>query len=93
MTLSVRARILAVWLLLVAATLVSWETREASDPRLATSAVLVIALMKARLIGLEYMELRRAPLPLRIGFEVWVLVVCAALLALYWRSPAAPQAN
>jgi hypothetical protein len=89
MSLSVRTRILAVWLLLVAATLLSWETRGASDRRLATSAALLIALMKARLIGLEFMELRRAPLALRLAFELWVLVVCAGLLGLYWLSPAA----
>jgi hypothetical protein len=45
--------------------------------------------MKARLIGLEFMELRRAPLALRLAFELWVLVVCAGLLGLYWLSPAA----
>jgi hypothetical protein len=88
MTLSVRARILAVWLLLVAATLVSWETRGASDRWLAGSSVLLIALLKARIIGLEFMELRRAPLLLRLGFELWAVVVCAVLLVLYWRSPA-----
>jgi hypothetical protein len=81
-------RITAVWLILVVATLVSWESaRAGSDQGLATSAVLAIAFVKVRFIGLEFMELRTAPLPLRLAFELWLLVVCSVLLALYWRSP------
>ena len=86
---SARVRIPAVWLLLVGATLVSWESaRGGGEPRWASSAVLLISLLKARLIGLEFMELRTAPLPLRLAFEFWVLAVCAALLGLYWLSAA-----
>ena len=91
MRLSARARVTAVWLFLVVATLLSWESaRRAGDPRLAASAVLVIAFVKVRFIGLEFMELRTAPLPLRLAFELWLLVVCSAQLVLYWRSPAVP---
>ena len=83
-----RTRITTAWLLLVLATLVSWESAREDVPlRLATSAVLAIAFVKVRCIGLEFMELRTAPLPLRVIFEAWVVVVCAALLALYWLSP------
>lgn len=88
MLLSARVRITAVWLLLVIATLVSWESAQAGgDHRLTTSAVLVIAFVKVRFIGLDFMELRSAPRPLRTVFELWLLVVCAALLVLYWMSP------
>ena len=90
MTPAGRPRITAAWLLLGLATLVSWESaRSDAGLRLATSAVLAIAFVKARCIGLEFMELRTAPLPLRLIFEAWVAVVCAALLALYWLSPGA----
>ena len=90
MTPAGRTRITATWLLLVLATLISWESaRGDGSPRLATSAVLAIAFVKARCIGLEFMELRTAPLPLRLIFEAWVAIVCAGLLALYWLSPAA----
>ena len=37
------------------------------------------------------MELRAAPWVLRSIFEAWTVIACAALLALYWLSPAAPQ--
>jgi hypothetical protein len=85
--LSARARITATWGLLMAATLVSWfSARDAGNLRVATAIVLVISFAKMRYIGLEFMELRRAPLPLRIAFEVWGPVVCAVLLALYWLS-------
>ena len=83
-------RITAVWLLLVLATLISWESAHLGDDhRLSTSIVLVIAFIKARFVGLEFMELRAAPLPLRLIFELWVLLACAALLILYWLSPMA----
>jgi hypothetical protein len=89
MPLSAQARITGVWVLLVVATLFSWEWAQgAGDRRLTASAVLVIAFVKVRLIGLEFMELRTAPLPLRIAFELWLLGACSTLLALYWRSPA-----
>ena len=89
MTLSARTRITAVWMFLVVATLVSWESAQvARDRRLAISTVLVIAFVKVRFIGMEFMDLRTAPLPLRLAFELWLVVVCSALLALYWLSPA-----
>ena len=85
-----RTRIAVVWLALLAATLVSFESaRGGSHLRLASSAVLVLAFAKVRYIGLEFMELRTAPLPLRLIFEAWLAVVCGALLALYWLSPPA----
>ena len=81
-------RITSVWLLLVAATLFSWQSSAAGqDPRLASSAVLIIAFIKARFVGLEFMELRHAPVPLRLLFEGWIVAICATLLILYWLSP------
>jgi caa(3)-type oxidase subunit IV len=86
------ARVAVTWLVLLAATLLSWESAHSSgDYRLASAVVLLIAFLKARLIGLEFMELRAAPRMLRAIFEAWTLVACAALLALYLLSPAAPQ--
>lgn len=86
------ARVAVVWFVLLAATLLSWESaRSAGDYRLASVVVLLIAFLKARLIGLEFMELRTAPRMLRSIFEAWTVVACAALLALYLLSPAAPR--
>jgi cytochrome c oxidase subunit 4 len=86
------ARVAVVWLVLIAATLLSWESaHSAREYRLASAVVLLIAFLKARLIGLEFMELRAAPRALRLVFEAWVIVACGTLLALYSLSPAAPQ--
>ena len=52
-------------------------------------SVLVIAFIKVRFVGLEFMELRQAPLPLRLIFELWLILACATLLILYWLSPLA----
>jgi hypothetical protein len=81
-----RNRVTVVWLGLVAATGLSWESAhlDAADVRLLTSAVLVVAFVKVRYIGLEFMDLRHAPVALRFIFEAWVTVVCAALLVVYW---------
>ena len=81
-----KSRSAAVWLLLVVVTLCSWESAVmAGGQRIAATWVLLLAFFKVRLIGLEFMELRSAPLPLRIAFEVWVVGVCAVLLGLYWQ--------
>jgi caa(3)-type oxidase subunit IV len=86
------ARVVVVWLVLLTATLLSWESAHTSgEYRLASAAVLLIAFLKARLIGLEFMELRSAPRVLRFIFEAWVIVACATLLALYSFSPALPR--
>ncbi len=83
-----RRRVAVVWLVLVAATFCSWEwVRTSGDYRFASTAVLLIAFVKVRLIGLEFMELRAAPLALRLIFEIWTVVACTGLIFLYWWSP------
>jgi Prokaryotic Cytochrome C oxidase subunit IV len=71
------AALTAVWALLVAATLTTWSVGGVSV------AVLVIAFVKVRLVGLYFMELRSAPIPLRLLFEGWVVVTCSVLIGLY----------
>jgi len=84
-----RLRVTVVWMLLILATLLSWDSaRHSATHRLLASAVLVIAFVKARLIGVEFMELRVAPIALRAAFELWAIGACAVLLALYWLHPA-----
>lgn len=77
----------SIWMLLVALTLmsyISWAESSVVDARLAGTAVLLLAFLKARLIGLHYMELRDGVLPLRILFEAWVVVVCSTLVVMFW---------
>jgi hypothetical protein len=53
------------------------------DLREASIVILVIAFIKIRYVMLDFMEIRGAPLPMRIGAEIWVGSVCATLVYLY----------
>ncbi|MET0546136.1 MAG: cytochrome C oxidase subunit IV family protein [Caulobacterales bacterium] len=83
-----KLRITWIWALLVAATCFSWESVQGfqlfSDVRWATALVMVVAFIKVRFIMMEFMEIRQAPLPLRIFADVWVAAVCTAILVMYW---------
>jgi hypothetical protein len=81
-----RARFTAVWFVLVAATLlsVSFGNEHLLDSSEGSAiAVLVVAFVKVRLVGLHFMELRDSPLVLRSIFEAYVLAVCALLIGFY----------
>lgn len=85
-----RNRITAVWVVLVLITVASWEFGHGvgfSDVRHASLAILVSAFIKVRFVLLDFMELRHAPLPLRLIVEVWGVVVCTALCGFYWFTP------
>lgn len=74
------------WLLLLAATacsLVIGEALVVPLGRYAGAVVIAIAFLKVRWVGLDFMELRRAPRPLRRMFEAWSLLICATLIVLY----------
>lgn len=75
-----------VWLTLVCATAASWWLVEHHlvKPRVATTAVLVIAAFKARLVFLNFMELAAAPWAWRAVLEVWVVLVAVTIIAGYW---------
>ncbi len=75
-----------IWLLLVAATLVSWwlVERRGIAARVATTSALLIAGFKARLVLQHFMELRSAPPIWRNVFDAWVIVFVGAIVAGYW---------
>ncbi|HTZ70516.1 MAG TPA: cytochrome C oxidase subunit IV family protein [Acetobacteraceae bacterium] len=80
----------AIWLLLVGATLISYSSSlegAALGPRIGGSIILVIAFFKARVIGLNFMELRRAAMPLRLVFEAWVMLAALLLLVMFGLAP------
>ena len=79
-----RTRAGASWLFLVAATVLSWAVgAEHGTGSLIAVVVLGIAAIKVRLVGLDFMELRHAPLPLRAAFEAYCVGMWALLSALY----------
>ena len=75
-----RTRTSAVWLLLTVATVLSWSL--GAHHGLAI-AILVIAFVKIRFVGLYFMELRDAPPALRAVFETYCLAVLLTLSAMY----------
>jgi caa(3)-type oxidase subunit IV len=80
----VRNRAGVSWLILVAATIVSWTVgAEHGTGSLVAVVVLAIAALKVRLVGLDFMELRHAPVALRVVFETYCFVMWAVLSSLY----------
>jgi heme/copper-type cytochrome/quinol oxidase subunit 4 len=83
-----RSRISLVWLALVVATLISWRvgTDNGLHAHLAATIVLLVAFLKVRFVGAYFMELRDAPLPLRLIFDGYCLIVCTVLVVMYLAS-------
>ena len=78
-------RITALWLLLFAATTLSWSSIYAGEEYHPIAAmIIIIAFVKVRFIGLDFMELRHAPVPLRLAFEIWLVTICCAILGVDW---------
>jgi hypothetical protein len=78
-------RLVWVWALLLALTLGSLVLGIEQSPGLATVAAVIIvgvAMIKVRLIGAHFMDLRVAPRPLRWIFDGYVLAVFLVLSAL-----------
>jgi hypothetical protein len=78
-------RIAPVWLGLTLVTLISWWISTGGhtgwSPNLAASmAVVIIAVIKARFVLREFMELGHASRWLRVLSDVWVLALPAAVL-------------
>jgi hypothetical protein len=72
------------WLVLIAATLVSYALgAEHGVGSVTVVLVLGIAAFKIRLVGLDFMELRSAPIPLRAAFEGYCLALWTVLSGLY----------
>ncbi|OZG28937.1 hypothetical protein BH683_012380 [Williamsia sp. 1138] len=70
--------------MLIAATLLSFAIGiEHSTSSLVGVAVLGVAAIKMRLVGLDFMELRHAPPALRLAFEGYCLGLWAVLAASY----------
>jgi len=79
-------RITGMWVALIVATLVSWTLGQSDwlgSTRRTSIAILIIAFLKIRYVILDFMELREAPLIMRMVAEAWVLIVCATIIAFY----------
>lgn len=75
------------WLVLLVATSATWWIGEVGAAGTgAILAMLAIAFIKGRLIILDFMELRGAPLMWRLLLEGWLILVGGLILLAYWIS-------
>ena len=80
----VRGRAGVSWLVLMVATLISYTLgADHGTGSVIMVVVLAIAAIKIRLVGLDFMELRTAPVPLRLAFEGYCVGLWAVLSGLY----------
>ena len=82
-------RLLRVWLLLSAITLLTWflgaENRggSAETSAVVTYAALAIVAVKVRLIVVEFMEARRVSKNLQLAMDSWLVLLVICLAAIY----------
>mgnify|MGYP001462579694 CR=1 FL=1 len=75
------------WLVLLVATAITWYLGEVGAAGTAAIvAMLAIAFVKGRLVILDFMELRGAPLMWRVVLEGWLILVSSLILLAYWLS-------
>lgn len=90
-----RSRVTFIWLGLVVATVVSWEAVEGlhwvHELRLGGAIVMAIAFLKTRFVLLDFMELREAPVPMRLFGEAWWLLVGLIVIGTVWTGVLGPQ--
>lgn len=74
-----------VWIVLMVGTCIStWVlSTEAFVPVVATVGVFVIAAVKIHFVMSYFMELRDAPVRVRLVFEAWIVVAVAMILGIY----------
>jgi hypothetical protein len=84
-----------IWLVLVLATALSWwfgthNAEAAGAHRTATLSVMLLAFVKVHIVITHFMEVRTAPLWLKLVCESWVVIVCGIIIVLYLIGAAAP---
>jgi hypothetical protein len=74
-----------VWLALICATALSWETSKSTALSAPETAAVIfgIAFWKALAVLFEFMELRTAPWAYRIAAILWAGAMCTTLIVLY----------
>jgi len=84
-----RERVTWVWLALVVLTCVTtWGlSKDLFSPAVAVVGTFLIAEVKVRYVMLDFMELRNAPIPVRVAFEAWPVAVTVMILALWFLTP------
>ncbi|MFK3779315.1 cytochrome C oxidase subunit IV family protein [Agrobacterium sp. NPDC089420] len=80
----VPARLLAIWFVLVSLSILGPTLGSEGENRtFVAAAILAFAVVKVRFVGLDFMELRHAPVAMRVVFEVYCLILWVTLVSLY----------
>jgi heme/copper-type cytochrome/quinol oxidase subunit 4 len=84
-----RERVTMVWLgLMVLTCVTTWGlSKDLFSPAVAVVGIFIIAAVKVRYVILDFMELRNAPIPVRVAFEAWPVVVAATILGFWLVTP------
>jgi heme/copper-type cytochrome/quinol oxidase subunit 4 len=85
-----RERVTMVWLgLMVLTCVTTWGlSKDLITPAVAVIGIFVIAAVKVRYVILDFMELRNAPIPVRVIAEAWPLAVAVMILGFWFITPA-----
>ena len=85
-----RERVTWVWVALMVLTCATtWGlSKDLFSPTVAVVGNFLIAAVKVRYVILDFMELRRAPLAIRVAFEAWPAVVAVVILGFWFATPA-----
>ena len=85
-----RERVTIVWLGLIVATCVTtWGLSKALfSPAVAVIGIFTIAAVKVSYVMLDFMELRSAPISVRVAFQAWPVAVAAMILGFWFATPA-----
>jgi heme/copper-type cytochrome/quinol oxidase subunit 4 len=74
-----------IWLLLVAATLLSWfVTEDTRTAKIGATLVVLIAAFKINLVVAYFMELKWQPRPFRFIVSSWLAFVTTIIIGGYW---------
>lgn len=78
----ISTRIALTWIALIALTLIgpSLLGMDISHAGYVPAIIMAVAVIKVRMIGLEFMELRHAPIKLRLVFEAMCLIFLLVLV-------------
>jgi heme/copper-type cytochrome/quinol oxidase subunit 4 len=85
-----RERVTWVWIgLMVLTCFTTWGlSKNLFSPPIAVVGIFLIAAVKVRYVMLDFMELRQAPVPVRVAFEAWPAGVAAIILGFWFATPA-----
>jgi Prokaryotic Cytochrome C oxidase subunit IV len=85
-----RERVTWVWLGLMALTCITtWGlSKDLFIPTVGVVGIFVIAAVKVSYVMLDFMELRDAPIPVRVAFQAWPVVVPMMILGFWFATSA-----